>query len=144
MKPFEDGRFRASVRRARQRISERHEAEHAVALGADRVQIGTDSAPLWAVPASILWIESAGHLVLVHMRRRTVHVRVGIGQVEQQLTSHGFTRVHRGALVNVKCVEALQVDGGDYSLRLQDGSKVPVSRRRLDRVREALRLLGEA
>ncbi|WP_419190562.1 LytTR family DNA-binding domain-containing protein [Saltatorellus ferox] len=72
------------------------------------------------------------------MRRRTAHVRAGIGQVEEQLAPSGFVRVHRGALANSNSAEALQVNAGEYSLRLQNGSSVPVSRRRLDRVRAAL------
>ncbi len=138
VKPFENARFHGSLRRARQRISERNDAGLAVALNSERVRLGDGSAPLWSVPESILWVESAGHLVLVHMRRRTAHVRAAISEVEEQLAPHGFLRVHRSALVNSKSIETLQLAGGKHTLRLLDGTCVPVSRRRIGRIRALL------
>ena len=61
-----------------------------------------------------------------------------LDQLEQRLAPCGFVRVHRGELVNLQRVVALHVEGATATLELSDGERVPVSRRRVGAVREAL------
>lgn len=138
VKPFDDGRFHATLRRANERIALRESAQRAATSEADPVRLGEGDAALRVWPASVTWVEAAGHLVLVHMRTRTAHTRARMAEVEETLAPHGFVRVHRSALVNVSCVETVEVVGGERQLRLVDGSMVSVSRRRWERVSAAL------
>lgn len=49
--------------------------------------------------------------------------------LEQRLAPHGFVRVHRSELVQLARVTALHADGGTLEAELDDGQRVPVSRR---------------
>jgi DNA-binding LytR/AlgR family response regulator len=54
----------------------------------------------------------------------------GLSELERRLDRWGFVRVHRAELVNLRFVAALhRTERGD-ELELQDGERVPVSRRR--------------
>jgi DNA-binding LytR/AlgR family response regulator len=66
-------------------------------------------------------------------------VRESLDALEARLAPLGFVRAHRGALVRVSAVEAFD-QGGGGSLVLTTGERVPVSRRALATVREALGL----
>lgn len=66
-------------------------------------------------------------------------VRESLDALEARLAPLGFVRAHRGALVRVSAVEAFD-QGGGGSLVLVTGERVPVSRRALATVREALGL----
>lgn len=66
-------------------------------------------------------------------------LRESLDALEERLTSHGFVRAHRGALVRRAAVEAFdQAEGG--TLVLVTGERIPVSRRCLPGVRAALGL----
>ncbi|MEQ8766427.1 MAG: LytTR family DNA-binding domain-containing protein [Planctomycetota bacterium] len=74
-----------------------------------------------------------------HHEGRTHLIRGTIGEMERRLASRGFARVHRAALVNIELVvETCSSADGGRELILQDGSTVPVSRRRWSELREAL------
>ncbi|MEL6693758.1 MAG: LytTR family DNA-binding domain-containing protein, partial [Pseudomonadota bacterium] len=69
---------------------------------------------------------------------RTLLHSVSLNELEESLPAI-FLRVHRSHLINVMFVEALTRDpSGTGSLRLQDDVSVPVSRRIMPKVREAL------
>ena len=53
-------------------------------------------------------------------------------EFEELLQEHGFIRTHKSHLVNLKHVNAYVINGG--ALRLSNGEKVAVSRRRKERV----------
>ncbi len=50
-------------------------------------------------------------------------------EFEEQLTIHNFFRVHQSHLINLKFIEAIKSDDGDYIL-LKYGHRVEISRRR--------------
>jgi two-component system LytT family response regulator len=56
--------------------------------------------------------------------------------LEERLAPHGFLRVHRSELVNLARVRCLHPDN---ELELDDGTRVPVSRRSLGELRARLR-----
>ncbi|MEL6665890.1 MAG: LytTR family DNA-binding domain-containing protein [Pseudomonadota bacterium] len=69
---------------------------------------------------------------------RTVLHSVSLNELEDALPAI-FLRVHRSHLINIMFVEALTRDpSGTGSLRLKDDVSVPVSRRIMPKVREAL------
>jgi DNA-binding LytR/AlgR family response regulator len=62
-----------------------------------------------------------------------------LAALETRLAAHEFFRVHRGELVNLTRVRALHTGGeGGAELELDDGQRVPVSRRLLPALRERL------
>jgi two-component system, LytTR family, response regulator len=67
---------------------------------------------------------------IVHARGRRYLVRTALDTVEKQIDPAEFVRVHRSHIVAVRSVAAVRRVGAHRKLVLQDGSTVPVSRRR--------------
>jgi two-component system LytT family response regulator len=75
------------------------------------------------------WIDSAANYVQLHSRGRCLLHRTTMIELERQLDSRRFVRIHRKAIVNVDRVrEMLPLEHGDYSLILHDGTKLRLSR----------------
>ena len=59
--------------------------------------------------------------------------------LERRLAGEGFVRVHRGALVRLDAIRALGYRGDGWATaELDDGTEIPVSRRRLEAVKSLL------
>ena len=56
-------------------------------------------------------------------------------EYDELLADHGFIRVHKSHLVNKACVQRFDREG---NLWMSDGSRVPVSRRNRDKIREII------
>lgn len=82
------------------------------------------------VPLSdVLWVESFGNYARVYTTiTRYIH-RTTMAQLAEQLTPHGFARIHRTAIVNTARVVRLQPRGsGRYEALLDTGVRLRVSR----------------
>lgn len=87
----------------------------------------------------IEWLQAWGNYVNLRVRGRDHPLRSTISGIEARLDPVRFTRVHRSYIVNIAQVEAIEPqDGGDASLLMKDGSRVPCSRRYRDGLREKL------
>lgn len=88
---------------------------------------------------SIEWIESSGNYVNLHVAGKVYPMRATMQQTAERLTSIGFARVHRSAIVNLDQVANILVHStGDGELALHTGARVPVSRRYRQALREQL------
>jgi len=100
-----------------------------------------DSARILRTPvAEIRAASSAGNYVEFELAdgRRPL-MRATLAAIEAQLAPHGFLRTHRSWLVNPSAVRAIAPEGsGDFSLELEGGRQVPLSRR-FPKALEALR-----
>jgi len=66
-------------------------------------------------------------------------VRQTLNAMEEQLDPGKFRRVHRSAIVNVERIAELQpLFSGEYSILLQDGTKLTLSRNYKDKLFELL------
>jgi two-component system LytT family response regulator len=89
--------------------------------------------------ADIDWIEAQDYCAAVHVGGAVHVLRHSLSALESELDPTRFVRVHRGAMVNLTRIRELHHGGGELVVVLQDGTRLPVSRRR----RELLeRLLG--
>ena len=67
-------------------------------------------------------------------------VRGAMAEVERRWLEHGFIRVHRSYLVNLRrAVEIRPELGGGATVVMSDGSEVPVARRQVADLRRRLR-----
>jgi two-component system LytT family response regulator len=90
--------------------------------------------------SEIRWIEARDKLVFVHLAGGEHPVEFTLDELESRLDDASFLRVHRSAIVNVALVrELLPWFAGTYMVKLDDGTQLPVARRR---VREVRRVLG--
>jgi two-component system, LytTR family, response regulator len=154
VKPLREARFADAVERARQRLR----SEGMVALSrqlsaflsglerttaptaAQRIVVPTSSGQLLLDAADIEWIEADDYYAAVHARGRRHLIRESLSSLESRLDASRFVRVHRGAIVSLDRVRELKAEpSGETVVVLRDGTRVPVSRRRRERLAAAIR-----
>ena len=158
VKPFDDERFRQAFRRARRTIELREVGKMTKRLAALLKEEGTGSAPtttskkylerisvesrgqVRVVPvAKVDYITASGPYAELHVGDRTFAIRERMQTLEERLDPAVFIRVHRSAIVRLDRIDALlRSSGGDYAVRLKDGTELPVSRARRDDLEQRL------
>ncbi len=152
VKPFDDERFGQALRRARKAI-ELQEVErmtkrllsllHAEPAPKtsylDRIPV-EGRGQIRVVPVDkIDYITASGPYAELHAGGRTFAVRERMQTLEEQLDPAVFFRVHRSAIVRLDRVDTLlRAPGGDYAVRLKDGTELSVSRHRRDELEQRL------
>ena len=147
LKPFDDERFAQAFRRARKaRDADRLRAllrEEPVERGAqhlDRIAVESRGQTRIVPVAKVEYITASGPYAELHAGDRTYAVRERMQTLEERLDPAVFMRVHRSAIVRLDLVDALlRAPGGDYAVRLKDGTKLSVSRARRDELARRLR-----
>jgi two-component system, LytTR family, response regulator LytT len=91
--------------------------------------------------ASILYVQARGDYVrIVTDEGRFMH-RGTLADLERRWSAHGFHRVHRAYLVNLRHAVEMRPDlGGTAVLLLSDGSEIPVARRHVGELLHRLRM----
>lgn len=156
LKPFDRARFGVALARARERVAEQDDEvlgdevlERVRRLVAEvrgggerhleRLLVEERGKEILVPVASIDWLEAGGNYVTVHAGGRRHLVRCTLKALVARLPSRRFVRVHRSAAVNLDRVVELRPQGrGDYTIVLEGGAVVPMSRRYRARLKEAL------
>lgn len=105
----------------------------------DRLVVRNGGTVLFLDPTEADWIESTGNYVRVHIGAQQHLVRSTLSAMEGRLGRHGFLRISRSVLVNL--ARARQVrpgSGGTYTLVLENGERLPVSRRSVPALRRVI------
>jgi two-component system LytT family response regulator len=126
LKPFDNPRFERTLARAKQRILESrfHPARP------DRLAIKSIGEVWFVRLAEIDWIEAADYYACLHIGARRHLLRHSLMELERHLDSSAFCRIHRSTIVNLERVRALETNlDGEYEVRLDDGTKLRLSRR---------------
>jgi two-component system LytT family response regulator len=160
LKPIDNEVLRDSVDRARRRIVEADIASRAEQLrellgsvvsgyearaappadDLSRVVVRSAGRVQLLDPGDIRWVEADGDYVTVHAAGKAHLVRDSMKGMEARLAPHGFQRVHRSSLVNLRCVrELVATDSGDYQIVLDDGTVLRLSRNYRDALYAALK-----
>lgn len=85
------------------------------------------------------YVEADGPYEKVHAGGAVHLIREGMASLEARLDPRRFARIHRSVIVNLDRVAAVEpTAGGDWALRLADGTTLRVSRTRADAVRRRL------
>ncbi|HEY5799186.1 MAG TPA: LytTR family DNA-binding domain-containing protein [Burkholderiaceae bacterium] len=140
LKPLNDDRLAQTVKRAQAMLQARQRAAYGAAL---RDFVGADTARRAAhvnvrsvgrieqiAVADILWAESAGNYVQLHLPARSLLHRVTLSHLESVLGAQDYVRVHRRTIVRRDQIASLVGDGdGHYQLGLRCGGTVAVSER---------------
>jgi two-component system LytT family response regulator len=162
LKPFEDERFRAALARARDTVRLRQVDALQSRLRAlldpepaepAKPEPPTDSLERIAVEmrgqirivpvGSIDYIAADGPYAEVHAGDETFVIREQMQTLEDRLDPAEFFRIHRSTIVRLDRVEALLVaGGGDYAVKLADGTRLRVSRARRDALAARLGIDG--
>jgi two-component system LytT family response regulator len=140
LKPVDETRFAAAMARARRHLRP-GPCDGAPAGESNAPASGSHRrAPRLVVPgargATVLaadeidWIGAEDYYAAVHALGRRYLLRESLASLAARLDPTRFVRVHRAAVVNVDRVRRLRTAGGETTLVLHDGTRLPVSRRR--------------
>jgi two-component system LytT family response regulator len=144
LKPFDDERFVQALQRARkaielkevERITHRlldflHEQPRPKYL--ERISVESRGQVRVVPVTRIDYITASGPYAELHVADKTYAVRERMQTLEEQLDPSIFFRIHRSAIVRLDRIDTLlHRPGGDYALRLKDGTELDVSRARRD------------
>jgi two-component system LytT family response regulator len=150
LKPFDDARFDTALNRARDEVSHRRSRSRGSTNTDERlsglledvrraphkgfpeaIAIKTGDSYVVTRLADVDWVEADGSYVKVHVQKRTRLLKRSLTSLEEELLDpETFMRVHRSAIVNMTKIALVEpLFHGELSLVLQDGSRVPCSRR---------------
>jgi two-component system LytT family response regulator len=135
LKPFDDERFHEAFRRARKAI----EAEPRKSPYLQRIPVEMRGQMRVVPVGRIDYITASGPYAELHVEGRTFAVRERMQQLEEQLDPKVFMRVHRSVIVRLDRIDVmLRSAGGDYAVRLKDGTELSVSRSKREALEERL------
>lgn len=157
VKPFDDERFQQALRRARksielqdvermtrQLLSLLHEREASQPQPPrteylERISVETRG-QIRVVPVSrIDYITASGPYAELHVGDKTFLIRERMQTLADRLDPDVFFRIHRSAIVRLDRIDTLlHAAGGDYAVRLKDGTELSVSRTRREELEKKL------
>lgn len=151
LKPFDDDRFRAVLRRAKRQVRltregvldhrldalvKLHDRRHGVV---ERIMVKHGGAVFFQPVDEIDWIEAADYFSKLHVGKKVHLVSDTMASLEERLDPTVFMRVHRSAMVNLTRVRELRPDYRNrHVLVLANGDHVPLSRSRREQLEIAL------
>lgn len=78
----------------------------------------------------IEWVEASGNYANLHLEDGVYPVRASMRELERRLDPKRFARVHRSFIVNLdRAGEIRPTEGGDYRIRMRNGTLIRFSRR---------------
>lgn len=87
----------------------------------------------------IEWLEASGNYVNLHSKGRIYPLRATLSNTLLQLSSKGFSRIHRSLAVNHNAIDNISYDSsGDGDILLKNGKQLALSRRYKEAFRAAL------
>jgi two-component system LytT family response regulator len=83
------------------------------------------------------YIESAHNYVELHVEKLSHLLRETLNSIEARLPGEKFVRISRSVIVNIERVKELQpLFYGEYALTLQNGTRLTLSRRYRDKLKQ--------
>jgi len=124
LKPFDDARFARALNRAKDKIA-RYSPQRA-----ERLVIKERGQLLFLPSADIDWIEAAGYYACLHIGTMTHVMRRTLSELERDLGTERFVRIHRSIIVNLDRIRGLELQqGGEYEVVLKTQVRLRLSRR---------------
>lgn len=91
--------------------------------------------------STVLYVQAEGDYVRLHTDSGRFLVRAALSEIEERWGQHGFVRVHRSYVANLKRAAEIRPQlGGAVMIVMVDGSQVPVARRQVADLRRRLRM----
>jgi len=135
VKPVSEARFAITMKRLLRRLQSRSTPPRE-----ETIVVTTSRGATVLHFSEIDWIEAAGNYSKLWVDMRSYFLRESLQLLEQRVEKHGFVRAHRRALVRLDGVKELtRTRAGALAALLQNGVRVPISRRRSASFTAALR-----
>lgn len=148
LKPVNDERLAGALARAALMLAQRQRGGYGQALRAYVADQGQYLTQLSVKSvgriecvqlADVRWIEASGNYVMLHQAGRSIMHRTPLIALARRLDPACFMQVHRGAIVRLDQLQALDAVGdGTYRLLLKCGADVGVSERYAAQIRARL------
>jgi len=160
LKPFDDERFEQALQRAREQIASQEEgaiSDRLLRLLQERDPSLLDDERTHEEPylervavqgrgkARIVSVDDLTHITAdgsyaeLHTGEDTYVIRERMKTLAARLDPDEFVRVHRSAIVRLDEIELiLRGGGGDYAVQLNDGTRLSVSRSRVEELQDRL------
>ena len=158
VKPFDDERFEQALRRAREEIGHRDAASVAQRLLSlldsrsevpdakylERIAVETRGQVRVVPIDKVDYITADGPYAELHIGAGSFAVRERMHALEERLDPAMFFRIHRSAIVRIPLIDAfLKKPGGDYAVRLKDGTELSVSRSKREELERIIGVVGK-
>jgi two-component system LytT family response regulator len=135
LKPYDNARFFRVLARAKallaRRPAERRRFERIMVRSAGRIS--------FLRVEEIDWIEAADYYSCLHVGARTHLLRRSMAELERDLETERFCRIHRSTIVNLTRVRDLCLDSsGEYEVVLRDETRLKVSRGYREKLQAAI------
>jgi two-component system LytT family response regulator len=105
----------------------------------NRLLLRSGGKVIFVEPHTVDWIEASDNYVVFHAGAESHVVRMTMKNLEMTLDPALFVRIHRSLIVNIDRVRELRpLPHGDYSVLLQNGAQLTLTRSYRDRVQKLL------
>ena len=160
LKPYDDARFEAALRRAKEEVRRRqtdtvnarltqlldylqaNKDEPATGAGQpeDRILLKSSGEIFFLKAEEIDWIEAEGDYMKFHVAGRAHLMRETMARLEARLDPKRFIRIHRSTIINIDRLRKLSPSfAGEYAVVLHDGTKLKLSRGYHERIASLLK-----
>ncbi len=137
LKPFDDERFAATLRRVKSSLAQPE--EKAAPRYLRRLVIRTSGRVLLVRVQDVDWIEAADYYARVHAGGKGYLIRQTMAELEQALDPAMFFRLHRSGIVNLdKIRELVPHFKGEYTVVLQNGASLRMAKGRFEELQRRL------
>lgn len=127
LKPFDDTRFERALSRAKDKIARYSPAPR---QGLQRLVVKSTGQLLFVNVSDVDWIEAASYYACLHVGPNTHVIRRTLAELERDLGTEKFVRIHRSTIVNLERVHGLELQSsGEYEVLLESGVRLRLSRR---------------
>jgi two-component system LytT family response regulator len=154
LKPFDRERLLEALARARQQLDQTLREDVQAKLATflemprpaqrlERILVKSAGRISFLKVEEVDWIEAQGDYVRLHVTGKKHLIRERISELEQQLSSDRFIRIHRSTIVNIDRIKEMQpLFYGEYAVVLHDGTRLTLSRSYRDKVFQRLTASG--
>jgi two-component system LytT family response regulator len=140
LKPFANERFFRVLSRAKASLAHRPPENRRW----ERIMVRSAGRISFLPVEEIDWIEAADYYSCLHVGARTHLLRRSMTELERELESKHFCRIHRSAIVNLSRVRDLRLDaGGEYEVVLHNETRLKVSRGYREKLQAAIQEIGQ-
>ncbi len=152
MKPFSDARFAEALERAKKRLADtslqgteqalRDLLKHLQQSGSkvgdraparpgplryQRIVVKADGQLHFINQRDIRWIKAQGDYAKIHLKTRSLLVRITMSRIEKMLDPAQFFRIHKSTIVNLENVRrVLPMLATSRGMELDDGTTLPI------------------
>lgn len=160
LKPYDDARFEAALRRAKEEVRRRQTETVNARLAQlldylqanqdepapagdkveDRILLKSSGEIFFLKAEEIDWIEAEGDYMKFHVAGRAHLMRETMARLEARLDPKRFIRIHRSTIINIDRLRKLSPSfAGEYAVVLHDGTKLKLSRGYHERIASLLK-----